>query len=52
MVVTVESHDGKDIPALNREDVMVFAGTDRARVTEWILSQGERAEPGTLRVGG
>ncbi len=43
MIVTVEGHDGKDIPALKPEDVMVFEGKDRARVTEWILPQGERA---------
>ncbi len=43
MVVTVESHDGKDIPKLNREDVMVFAGSDRTPVTEWIPLQGDRA---------
>ena len=34
MVVTVESHDGKNVPVLNREDVMIFEGHDRAQVTE------------------
>lgn len=43
MIVTVEGHDGKDIPALKREDVMVFEGKDRAPVTEWIVPQGEHA---------
>ena len=43
MVVTVEAHDGKDIPALNREDVMVFEGQDRAQVSEWIALQGDHA---------
>lgn len=43
IVVTVESHDGKDIPKLNREDVMVFEGSDRAQVTGWIPLQGDRA---------
>ena len=43
MVVTVEAYDGKDIPALNRDDVMVFERQDRAQVTEWIALQGDHA---------
>lgn len=43
MVVTVESHDGKNVPALNREDVIVFQGRYRAQVTEWTPLQGDRA---------
>jgi hypothetical protein len=43
MVVTVEAHDDKNVPVLNREDVLVFAGHDRAQVTEWIPLQGDRA---------
>jgi hypothetical protein len=43
MVVTVESHDGKSIPVLNREDVMVFQGHDRAPVTGWLRLQDDRA---------
>lgn len=43
MVVTVESHDGKNVPVLNREDVMIFQGHDREQVTEWIPLQGDRA---------
>jgi hypothetical protein len=43
MVVTVEAHDGKNIPVLNREDVMIFEGHDRAQVAEWIPLQGDRA---------
>jgi len=44
MVVTVEPHHGSDVPTVNREDVMVYEGKDRDRVTEWIPAQGERAE--------
>jgi hypothetical protein len=43
MVVTVEPHHGSDVPTVNREDVMVYEGKDRDRVTEWIPAQGEHA---------
>ncbi|HSR08301.1 MAG TPA: hypothetical protein VLM42_14200 [Bryobacteraceae bacterium] len=43
MVVTVEAPDGKDLPAPRREDLTVFEGKDRARVTEWIVPEGDRA---------
>ena len=43
MVVTVEAHDDKNVPVLNREDIMVFEGHDRAQVNEWIPLQGDRA---------
>ena len=43
MVVTVETHEGKNMPALDREDIMVFEGKDRAQVTEWMAFQGDRA---------
>jgi hypothetical protein len=43
MVVTVEPHRGSDVPTVNREDVMVYEGKDRDRVTEWIPAQGEHA---------
>ena len=43
MVVTVEPHHGSDVPTVNREDVMVYEGKDRDRVTEWIPAQGEGA---------
>jgi hypothetical protein len=43
MLVTVEPHHGSTIPAVNREDVMVFEGKDRDTVTEWIPAQGDRA---------
>ena len=35
MAVTVETHEGKNMPALGREDIMVFEGKDRAQVTDW-----------------
>ncbi len=31
------------MPAINREDVMVYEGKDRDTVTEWIPAQGDRA---------
>src|SRR6266851_5851463 len=34
MVVTVEAHHGTNIPAINREDVMVYQGHDRDQVTD------------------
>lgn len=43
MVVTVEPHHGSDVPVVNREDVMVYEGKERDKVTEWIPAQGERA---------
>jgi len=43
MVVTVEPHHGSDVPAVNREDVMVYEGKDRDKVTDWIPAQGDRA---------
>src|SRR5260370_16525863 len=43
MVVTVEAHHGTNIPAINREDVMVYQGHDRDRVTDWLPLQGDHA---------
>jgi hypothetical protein len=43
MVVTVEPHHGKDVPAIQREDVMVYEGKNRDTVTDWIPAQGEHA---------
>jgi hypothetical protein len=43
MVVTVEPHHGKDVPTVNREDVMVYEGKERDPVVEWIPAQGEHA---------
>ena len=35
MVVTGEALDGKDLPALSREDIVVHQGKDRLKVTNW-----------------
>ena len=43
VVVTVEPHKGKELPLINREDVMVHEGRDRDRVVDWIPAQGEHA---------
>src|SRR5215471_20302990 len=43
MVVTIEAHKGKEIPAINREDVMVREGRDRDPVIDWVPAQGEHA---------
>jgi hypothetical protein len=43
MVVTVEPHRGSDVPAVQREDVMVYEGKDRDKVTEWVPAQSDRA---------
>ena len=43
MVVTVEPHHGKEVPAIQREDVMVYEGKDRDTVTDWVPAQGEHA---------
>ncbi len=43
VVVSVEARHGKDIPAVNREDVRVFQGHDRLRVTDWVPQQGDRS---------
>ena len=41
MVVSVEARHGKEIPVVNnKEDVRVFEGHDRLRVTDWIPLQG------------
>src|SRR6201981_3322298 len=43
MVVTVEPRHGSNVPDINREDVMVYQGHDRAKVTDWLSLQGEHA---------
>jgi hypothetical protein len=43
MVVTVEAHHGTEVPAINREDVMVYQGRDRDKVTDWVALQGDHA---------
>ena len=43
LVVTAEAHHGKEVPAINRDEVMVYEGHDRDAVTEWIPAQGDHA---------
>jgi hypothetical protein len=43
MIVTVDATHGKAVPELKLEDVMVFQGKDRLRITDWTALQGERA---------
>jgi hypothetical protein len=43
VIVTVEPRHGSNVPVINREDVMVYQGHDRAKVTDWIALQGEHA---------
>jgi len=43
LVVTVEPHKGHEVPAVSKEDVLVFEGHDRDTVTDWVPAQGDRA---------
>lgn len=43
MLVTAEPRHGSDVPEVKREDVMVFEGKTRDKVTEWTPAQGDRA---------
>lgn len=43
MVVTVETLHGSNPPAIHREDVMVYEGRDRDKVTDWLPAQGTDA---------
>jgi len=43
LVVTVEPHHGSEIPVINREDVLVYEGHDRDKVTDWVPAQGDHA---------
>jgi hypothetical protein len=43
MVVTVEARKGSDVPTINKEDVMVFEGRDRDKVTDWVAAKGDNA---------
>jgi hypothetical protein len=43
IVVTAEPRHGSTVPVINREDVTVMQGKDRATVTEWIPAQGDHA---------
>jgi len=41
--VSVEAKHGAEVPAINREDMRVFQGNNRLRVTDWVALQGDRA---------
>ena len=43
LLVTVESRHGSNVPAVSREDVTVYEGRDRDRVTDWVPAQGDHA---------
>jgi len=43
VLVTAEPRHGSDVPEVKREDVMVYEGKTRDKVTEWIPAQGDRA---------
>src|SRR5579863_1315161 len=40
-VVTVETRHGQSAPVVNREDLMVYEGRERDKVTDWMPAQGE-----------
>jgi hypothetical protein len=42
-LVSIEARHGKDIPVVNREDVRVFEGHNRLKVTDWIPLQGDQS---------
>jgi hypothetical protein len=43
MVVTVEARRGNTMPEITKQDVMVYQGRTRAKVTDWVPAQGDRA---------
>jgi hypothetical protein len=43
LVATVEARHGSNIPAITRDDVMVYQGRDRDKVTGWLPLQGDHA---------
>jgi hypothetical protein len=43
LLATVEPLEGKEVPAVNREDIMALKGHDRLRVTEWLPLQGDNS---------
>jgi hypothetical protein len=43
MLVTVEARHGNNPPELTRDDVMVYEGHDRDRVTDFVPAQGDQA---------
>src|SRR5271165_6295880 len=43
LVVTVEARHGSNVPDIGREDVMVYEGRERDKVTGWLPLRGEHA---------
>jgi|SRR5580692_367793 hypothetical protein len=43
LVTTVEARHGSNVPVLSRDDVMVYQGRDRDKVTNWLPLQGDHA---------
>jgi hypothetical protein len=43
MLVTVEARHGSDVPAVGRDDVMVYEGHDRDQIISWVPAQGDNA---------
>jgi hypothetical protein len=43
LVITVEARHGSNIPDIQRDDVMVYEGRDRDRVTGWLPLQNDHA---------
>jgi len=43
LVVTVEPKHGNEVPAIRRDDVMVYEGRDRDQIVDWIPAQGDHA---------
>ncbi len=43
VTVSVETKHAKDFPVIYREDVLVFQGKDRLKVTQWVPAEGDGA---------
>jgi hypothetical protein len=43
MTVTAEPHHGATVPAIGKDDVLVYEGKDRDAVLEWVPATGDRA---------
>jgi hypothetical protein len=43
LLVTVEARHGSNVPEITRDDVMVYEGRDRDRVTGWLPLKGDHA---------
>ena len=43
MVITAQAPHSYSPPSISREDVMVYEGRDRDKVTDWLAAEGDRA---------